>query len=140
MMKPFYSSFLLHALSLAMNPILFEFSSSCIVSCGVPLCFKYGKNGNLKRHSTFLFTPFNHAATCDPRASCSPSTIFHMQYRVYPEGKPCIVECSFIGGSVLGVSGGAACVMTHQSDDGVLTIVSGICRTCQESYLTGTMN
>ena len=41
---------------------------------------------------------------------------------------------------MLGVSGGAACVMTHQSDDGVLTIVSGICRTCQESYLTGTMN
>ena len=37
-------------------------------------------------------------------------------------------------------SGGAACVMAHQSDDGVLTIVSGICRTCQESYLTGTMN
>ena len=140
MMKPFYSSFLLHVLSLAMNPILFEFSSSCVVSCRVPLCFKYGKNGNLKRHSTFLFTPFNHAATCDPRAECSPSTIFHMQYWVYPEGKPCIVECSFIGGSVLGVSVGAACVMTHQSDDGVLTIVSGICRTCQESYLTGTMN
>ena len=63
-----------------------------------------------------------------------------LPYWVYCEGKPCIVECSFIGGSVLGVSGGAACVMAHQSDDGVLTIVSGICRTCQESYLTGTMN
>ena len=108
------------------DAILFEFSSSCIISCNEPLSFKLGKNGNLKRHSTFLFTPFNHAATCDPRAECSPSTIFHMQYRVYPEGKPCIVECSFIDGSTLGVSGGAACVMTRRGDGGVQTGVSGI--------------
>ena len=42
--------------------------------------------------SHFSATPY----TCDPRASCSPSTIFHMRYRVYREGKPCIIVCSLI--------------------------------------------
>ena len=48
-------------------------------------------------YSHLSVTPY----MCDPRASCSPSIIFHMRYRVYPEGKPCLVVCSLI--SLIGV-------------------------------------